>query len=95
MRSTNFGVSYGWDKSAKAWVVNYTGNWIAFGVTTSPTQGANRILGLSFTNKGKKKVRDDEDIDKTLEKFRGLLIQLWLISCKLYLYIFFNGDGRS
>lgn len=88
------GFTYGWDSVAEAWVLNHTNNWFSAGFTTSPsTRG--HFLGCFITDQAKKRVSDDPDEEKRYQAFRGLLAQLGFWWFKLYLYIYFDGDGLN
>lgn len=86
--------SAGRDSAVKSLVANYTGRWIAFGVTSSPSHTGHGF-GFMITDNNQKKVSDDPDEKKRFKRFRGLLLQSYFWWFKIYLYLFFDGDGRE
>src|SRR3990167_10734516 len=79
------------DLKFNACVLNHTNNWFSIGFTTSPTTNGH-FLGFLVTDKGAK--RQDQEDGKTHKDFRGLFAHAGFWWFKLYLYVYFDGDGK-
>lgn len=80
--------AYGADRLARAWVVNFTGKWFSVGVTTSPATNGH-FCGLTITDKNAKRGGRSG-----FTEYRGWLCQVAFWWFKVYLYLYFDGDGR-
>lgn len=68
-------------------VINYTHRWFSIGASTSG-QG---FLGVSCHWKNLNRRQDKNGF--THHRYRGCISQVWLGLFKIYLYVYFDGDG--
>lgn len=90
-KTTLGAIAYGRDDGAsdeiqrEVWVINYTGNYLSVGATTSGG------LGVWISNRSAKRAGKNESYE--VQRFRGILAQVGFWFFKIYLYVYMDGDG--
>ena len=85
-----FGIDYGKDTHVNCWVVNWTRSYFSIGATTSPSK-TGHLLGILLADNVAK--RQDQKDGSHFKQFQGLIVQVCFWWAKVYLYLYFRGDG--
>lgn len=80
-------LSKGFDFEIPAFVVNFTRNYFSVGLTTSPS-ATGKFVGIVMHDRAAKNVGGGK-----FKPFRGRLCQCGFWWFKIYLYLYFDGDG--
>lgn len=86
----HYGIDHGKDEHIGCWVLNWTRPYFSVGFTTSPSV-TGHLLGVLVADNAVK--RQDQTDGSHFKVFQGVLIQACFWWFKLYLYLYWRGDG--